>query len=396
MKRIKAIGLAVVLALALSAVAGASGASASSKFTSNSYPTSYVGTEGVGGFTLSAGNGSVTVCQGSITGSLSAASESMDGYLGSPKCSASGYGGTLKTNGCKFVFHSGSDNASFGTSKGTFDIGPAGCGPMTVPTMCGTVSYPAQTGFAATFENVGGKEVRITLNGTGMSYSRTAGICGGAASFENGELNGTWTAKSTGASTLQVVQDPHEPKFEAESYPAAISGSQVGSSIFNANGFKNECKKGTVASSLSAATPWLGLSPSYSECKFAGIPSTVVMNGCVLWDHVESKVEANKFTGSMEILCPAGKAIEIKAGNPASPVCTATIGAQGALSGVTLENAAGPSVKAISNLSGIQYSLTKHTVTCPINQAIGQTVNYANGTYTDTVLTESPDLRVGG
>ncbi|MGC1166347.1 MAG: hypothetical protein WA862_09570 [Solirubrobacterales bacterium] len=411
MKRIRTVGLAVLTALALTAMLGAAAASASSKFTSvdGSYPVSLAGTV-AGEFNLSTGPAQAVFCQlGSVTGTLSGASESLDGSLGSPKCSDFG-SKPLNMNGCKFIFHSGSDNASFGLSKGTFDIGPAGCGRITFKSFsCGaTTSYPAQTGLAASYENTGGNNVIIRLEASNLKYTRT-GTCG-AGSYTNGHLSGggLWTLAGGEGKAVQVVQDSHAPEFEAESYPATISGAQSGTSAFDGGSggriLQNECKKGTVASSLSAASTALSISPSYSECKFLGVNSTVTTNGCTYASHVDSKVESGKYSGLMDISCPAGKAIEIKMGNPASPACVATIGAQSGLSGMTYENdtSSGHRVRVVSNIAGIDFTLTKYSILCGINQEVGQTTSHTNGTYTGTVLTEGKDsegvktgLRVG-
>ncbi|MGC1165223.1 MAG: hypothetical protein WA862_03865 [Solirubrobacterales bacterium] len=398
MKRIKNLSLAVVAALALTAMVGAASASASAKFTimDGSYPIILHGTEAVGGFNLSTGPSEVVSCQlGSVSGVLTAASESLDGDLGSPKCSSLG-SKPLNMNGCRFIFHSSSQ--FFDRTKGTFDIGPPGCGPITFqPYWCNaTTSYPAQTGLAARYENVGGNKVIVRPEASNMEYTRT-GNCG-AGTYTNGSLSGgSWTLQSYDGKAVQVVQDPHTPEFEAESYPAAISGAQVGTSVLAGTWIKHECKQGTGSNVLISASTALPLSPTYSECRFNGVASTVTTNGCVFVNRVEGKVAPGKYSGSMDINCPAGKVIEITM-NAVMPICSATIPPQSGLTGMTYENdtSSGHRVKLVSSLSGIKYTLTKHHLLCGANLAIGETVNYTNGTYSGTFLTESPDLRVDG
>jgi hypothetical protein len=63
-------------------------------------------------------------------------------------------------NGCQFIFNPSAKSA---------EIGPPGCGPMTVPDGCGTLSIAAQGGLSATFSGYQFAEGIISADGVEIS-----------------------------------------------------------------------------------------------------------------------------------------------------------------------------------------------------------------------------------
>ena len=139
------------------------------------------------------------------------------------------------------------------------------------------------------------------------------------------------------------------------------------------------CKKATFTGTefLLSGQATVTVSPAYSECTFLGVSGVVVnMNGCT-YKFNEPQGSASPFTGTVTVLCPAGKKITFSAAE-----CTVEVGEQGPLSTLTYTNLAGPpkAVKVVANVSGITY--TASGVGCPLGEK-------NDGTYKGTAIAKA-------
>ncbi len=99
----------------------------------------------------------------------------------------------------------------------------------------------------------------------------------------------------------------------AESYPAKLTSTQVGTNELSiGNGARKvSCTTATVSGELTAATTTLTLTPTYTNCTSTGaLPATVTLNGCDYLLH-PTKVTATTGTGTVDVVCPAGKEITV-------------------------------------------------------------------------------------
>lgn len=134
------------------------------------------------------------------------------------------------------------------------------------------------------------------------------------------------------AATALFTSVSSAKEFHSEVSSTTLSGSQVNGPdeiVFNAGALK--CNE--VAYSGNSASKTLSettLTPLYSECSFAGFSgATVSLNGCTYRvtpeKHVIFEVYLN---GTLTIVCPEGKKIEVVAKLAGVTKCTAKIAAQ--------------------------------------------------------------------
>jgi hypothetical protein len=356
------------LALALIVVVGAASAS-SPGFRSTLYPAYVLGGQ-TGASVLTTQGASVKCSSQNITGTVKAADETPTFAVADGSCSL----GPMKMNGCGFAFHPGAQ----GTGPGTFDIGPAGCGPITSSDNC-SVSIPSQTGLAATFTNSeeGGKAtVTVQLEASGLKYSRSG--CG-VGNYSDGSFSGFWQLKSyanssytsqTGlhVATLSPVgvyvgtKEGGTTKLEGEKYPLTISGAQTKSLTLLMSAGTVKCKGVSLKDEASGASAEVPFEAEHKECTGFGQSSTWSMNSC----HYVLKVtnSGSPYTGSLGLVCSTeGDAIKINtpAGNCSLTVPPQTVGS------VTLENVgAGTGRKVVTVIagSGLSYTVAGPGVIC--------------------------------
>jgi hypothetical protein len=378
--------------MAFVALAGA-GTAAASTLQSSAYPMNVFGTGTAAQQFYIPGAGPIECTAPALSGSISGPASSLSTTAGSSTCKYWGES-PVKWNGCTLSFNFGSETPGhFGRFGGTLDIGPAGCGPikLTENFLC-TVSIPAQSGLAVSYENVPGAvgKVSATVNATGLKYTRS-GSCG-SGTFTNGTYQASWTLGTNSPYSLYLEGEAHTPSFEAESYPASATGSQIGTSQFTGAGGETHCEKATLAASASTATTTVTATPSFANCVSAGIVTEAVnVNGCTYVLHAGAKIAAGKYGGTADVNCPAGKAIEFK-----SVGCTVSIPAQSGLSGVEFVNdsSSGYKLRVNAAVSGIQLTVVKHNFLCPLTAG-----NYTNGKLTGSVMMEGTGgngIRVGG
>ncbi|HEX3293625.1 MAG TPA: hypothetical protein VHR38_07785 [Solirubrobacterales bacterium] len=135
-------------------------------------------------------------------------------------------------------------------------------------------------------------------------------------------------------------------EFHSAVHPQSIHGTPTTAHVFTTNAGTFTCKKITFSGTTSGATSTtMTLAPDYNECTaFGFINVPIHENGC------DFKFSSHVPPGTVEILCPTGKVIEITA-----PFCTTTIGPQH-LTGMTYANNAGKTdIIATANITGVHY-----------------------------------------
>jgi len=358
-KRARKLGLVALAALAIAALAGPSSAQASSfvsEFSGEGPEDSalYSGTatnnlvmEG-GGFGWCSGPGQ-SLNATEVEGPTAALEMSPTNST----CWNSLYGtGTLKMNGCKFLFHPGSkptfENTGF---WGTFDIGPAGCGPITIQwSLCKATIQP-KSDLLAVYRNEGeGTEATVKVEAFAQGLQSTMS---GPAGCSSGTYSASYTANWEIAATDEgeegsvgvSVEDLQnglrlagisDPRFDAEAFPASIVGDSAAASL-TVGASTVACGTTGFAGDLATAGNTLALDAEYSNCLVAGkLPTTVEMNSCHYTLDVQS---AAPYSGEMGIACSKpGDQVNFKVFSGATLICTVKLGAQSGLEGVGYEN----------------------------------------------------------
>lgn len=376
MKRIRHTILAAMAALTLTAVGGAGSASASADFAADAYPVTLTGVGSQPAYFDFSGGG-FTCNESTLAGSLASQSNAAIATPTSTGCTSFGSTVVFATNGCQLSLDPQAETAS-GTFSGNIEIGPWGCGPMTVslPFAC-KVSIGAQSGIKATFQNEGSgtkAAVSVKVSTSTLKYTQS-GACG-SGTFSNGGWTGDWklTGTSGGSSVgIRAVdvdlasglymagkasENPAEqPRLEAEDYPADVAGSQNAGDqlVFSANTGTASCEKVAFSASLVSQTTALPLSAQSSGCVAFGLYNVpITMNSCKYEFNVLNA--GPPYTGTMDVACSKpGDVIEIKA-----PGCKVTIGAQEGLGGVTFSNSGttGSDRRVVVDLDvkGIKYT----------------------------------------
>jgi hypothetical protein len=294
-KRLKTFGLAAVLALTLTAVLGASAASAN-EFKVSVAPASWSGSLTGKNHELSLNEMYFSCSKVAFSGetkTLSMTELTVTPELGS--CVHINTGLTSwAINGCKYRFHPGAN----GSSVGTMDI--VNCAsPMTNQEAGCTHKIGNQMGLGpVTYKNVGtgeSKTITVIANITNLTFTRE-GNCFGApiGTFSNGKYTGEWSVK--GATIPGGVQagvewytppPPPPSKFAAEEAPATLSGTGT-NKVFGLgeNGGLTCANGGVTYGGVATTVPTAAIvmTPSYSGCTISqnGINYnvTVATNGC--------------------------------------------------------------------------------------------------------------------
>lgn len=132
----------------------------------------------------------------------------------------------------------------------------------------------------------------------------------------------------------------------------------------------------TGTSYVTSPQPTVTVAPTYTGCTFLGVANVKVnMEGCTY--QFETPTGAGPFTGSVTVLCPAGKKINFEASG-----CKVEVGEQ-TVKTITYVNQPGPpkSVKVTSDATGITY--TGAGLGC----AVTGTKN--DGTYSGSVISKA-------
>jgi len=191
------------------------------------------------------------------------------------------------------------------------------------------------------------------------------------------------SALSIGAAGAQAAV------FTAAEYPAFVSGepTSVGSPAFGfESGQTAECEFGGFAGQIPEATSELKLGPGLGGCTAFGAEASIEPNGCEFVLHPGSG-SGDKFTGTFDITCPAGKVIVVT-GNG----CEVQIGSQTGLGPLAYEKvtAAEPDeVEAgfqMKSTAGFTYTKAVDGASCPLA---------GTGVKTDGAITGGLKLKAG-
>jgi hypothetical protein len=314
-KRIKNLGLAVITALALSAVLGAASASAGFAVFDAETIENVSGTvqgESTGPMKFDLAISAFALpfeCWGNFgsnaeLASLEASPEGISGpmtgmFLVSKECEAG-----VDMNSCELTFHAYSEENQ--ELSGTFDIGGWACSGIKV-TAGGAVlqcdaTFVPQTGLPATYRNVEGSNgapdwVEIEMQAKGDVEF----IGEGGSSVEcpkgprtNGSWTGTWKARGLGPgkefAKLAALEQERSlyrdgGQFKAVSYPLHVDGEQSSANELWMGAFKIGCETADLGSQLEGASAALTLvTPTYQSCvakmSKTSLEATVDVNSC--------------------------------------------------------------------------------------------------------------------
>jgi hypothetical protein len=156
--------------------------------------------------------------------------------------------------------------------------------------------------------------------------------------------------------------NPTAHVFTAAKYPATLTGSNpVGKETFTTEGGVVKCAS-SFHGELTGRTQTLTATPTYTGCEaFGFVEAKVIMNGCNYLFHLTTLVPASTtYQAHVDVVCPAGKVIEINAGT-----CKITIGGQNGLTTVDLQNVAGGKVSVTPTVANIGYTVTQDGFGCP-------------------------------
>jgi hypothetical protein len=385
-KRKKALQWALLGVLALSATAGATSASASG-IIFEQYPATMEAAE-LGTHTFVFSGREVQCSFSGMTGTAAGPTETVAATVSPNTCSSPTESEmSLKMNGCQFILHPN-------VGKGTFDIGPPGCGSMVLTGSNCTRSFPAQTGLTATFENQGsGKSstVKFTENAS-LKYTVTKGgliLCG--PSENSASYAGAWNIAGQTAGVpngAQVVsqlpvgfflsgkestEEASQPKFSAEGYPTKLTGEQdpAHKQVLTLSGRSVECGEVNLSSEVGAASSLLSLNSESKECVATVLGSklhaAVRMNSCHYGLHALNV--GPPYAGSLDISCSKeGDGIQVDVYNyapgegeetEANRVCSYVLSPQSGLKGIGLSNSGEGSLRKVAvsyALGGIAYT----------------------------------------
>lgn len=332
MKRIRFLGVALVAALSLMAVLGSASAGASWIASESSVKAAPSGTHTFGAPGLA--KFQCTAPSFEVKGPV--ATKSLDsGALGDyTECGS--FGSTiLKSNGCHLIFRPGTEKSA-GVFGGTFEIGPAGCGPMYIEYNSGfcKLQFAPKSNLSAEYTNSGsgaGSSVTVKLNATGLE---TSGACSGKGS--EGTYSGTYVltaAQGVQASETKFFVDGEESKakFNASTYSSTwIEGTLAEAMVIKTpTSGSATCGSASLLSHVLAASNTADFRGGLTCSPVFGFASvTTEVNGCYFRFQVLTG-SSPAWGGKSSIVCDnAGEAIKIIPKSFGVPVCTFSIPAQ--------------------------------------------------------------------
>lgn len=184
-----------------------------------------------------------------------------------------------------------------------------------------------------------------------------------------------------------------QTQFHSSASPNTLTGTQGATADkFTTTAGSAECKKKTLNGEvISPTTTTVEVTSTYSECTLLSLPAVIATNGCKFLFHIDPN-NLNVTTGTMDILCPAGKEITATASVASTAKCIVHIPPQTGLGTVTFSNSK-PKVHIAVNISGsIKYSHTEGSGIGKCASGSGTT-----GAYTGTGLVsgDSGEIFVG-
>jgi len=162
-----------------------------------------------------------------------------------------------------------------------------------------------------------------------------------------------------------------------------ITGKQGGTDTFKVDGGEVKCTTVTYTGSFSSGASSALLTPTYSGCTFAGLASTIDMNGC----QYRGNIQAGSSTGAtVDIVCTGSNEITVTAPSVGTKKCILHIPAQTGLTSATGTNIGSGTTREGTgdiNINNIKYSQTAGTAETG-NCATAD--NTTGGTYTGTAV----------
>jgi len=332
-KRIRYLGVALIAALSLLAILGSASAGASWIVSSGTIKAASSGLQEFD----APGTGSFRCGTGPSFEVAPTATKSLDsGTLGNYTKCVLFEATTLKTNGCHLIFRPGNEIKA-GVFGGTFEIGPAGCGPMSIEYLGGCKElFKSKAGLSAEYTNSGsgtGASVTVKLKATGLDT--TGSNCGGGGTSAN--YNGTYVLTSAlGVHVSEVKffvdgeeskEESKKPKFNAGVYPSTIDASLIAPMEIKTPEGIVKCSSASLLSPMSTSTNTVDFKGTLT-CDYAfGSSSTTKVNGCYF--RFQVLTSSGGYGGKSSIVCNnPGEAIEVSPLFFGSPVCTISFPAQ--------------------------------------------------------------------
>lgn len=205
-RNIKVLGLAVVAAMALTAVMAS--ASMAAEFTASSYPAQVTGSNTKGNEVFTTEGGKVECNSHFLSESLSASSSTLTVTPTYTSCEAFGFlSATVSTEGCTYVFHA-TEKVSEGVYKHHVDVAcPSGKSIKVVASTC-SAEIKAQTGLTTVKTTNSGGSVVVNPEVSGIAYTVTNDgfLCpfGGTGNKTDGKYTGEVTVSRVGGGTASV------------------------------------------------------------------------------------------------------------------------------------------------------------------------------------------------
>ncbi len=409
MKRIRNLGLAALLVVALTASVGTASASASAFVPSGSgfpqYPATILG-EATKDTTIEiAGTSIYYQCDGSpqelgLASAVEGPFTRLDHSGSAVECEGRWSFGffdnaTLEPNGCGTVFHSGAETAP-GKFSASVDIGPnagaAKCtGPIKINGSKCDVLIPAQTGLTgATLtnqENAGADSVIASMSSmVQLSLENCQTI-----KSTSGTYHGRWEPKARNIAgegiDLRVDQTgvyTSGKAFEAETYPVWLVGKQDSGSQHQLgfSGRTLKCASITFDGQATGSSADLALDAAYEGCTATvlnnGLPAEVEMNSCHYVFDVAGTLDvacANKEDG-IEVLVYA----DVKNQEAGTPSCAYKVAAQAGAGSVGYSTVGEGSARKVGiNLNVASLSYTRTVGTTLLCGAKTSTATYTGG-----------------
>ncbi|HVI70064.1 MAG TPA: hypothetical protein VM656_01085 [Pyrinomonadaceae bacterium] len=177
--------------------------------------------------------------------------------------------------------------------------------------------------------------------------------------------------------------------FASEAEHTILTGKQEGSDVFTTHAGTVTCTTAKYTGTIQSATKTTTVAevtPEYSGCTAFGFANVPIHHNECKYKFVAGTKESGNYEGSIDIVCPTGKKIEITA-----PGCLVTVGPQTGLKKVTFHNVGASATREITatvNLTGIKYEEHAPTFfsTCEYD-----TVATNNGTYTGNAIVTGED-----
>jgi hypothetical protein len=170
----------------------------------------------------------------------------------------------------------------------------------------------------------------------------------------------------------------------SESSPVILSGKQEGSDVLTITAGNIACKEIKYSGTTITPTTTVTVTPSYPEktsageqnCTALGFPSIIHTNGCTYLFHING---AGSTTGTVDIVCPAGKEITVTTNAPATIKCTLHFPAQTGLGPVTYINTGAGTTRELrieTKITNLKYSHTAGTGLGTCTTGTGTTGGY--------------------